>query len=95
MTEADDWIQSLIFRYTQGVILRGDSGDVIHMLCKIDEGQPTMNNSTLRRLAPISLGKFRQIGRRQSQCILFDTGLTYFERMAILKHNGETDRQTQ
>lgn len=75
--------------------MRGDREGNIHLLCKIDEGHPKTNNNTQLSLSSISLGKFQEITRRQSKCILFDSKINGFERMAILKDKrGEEGRPT-
>lgn len=75
--------------------MREVRGASTHLLCKIDEGHPDTNNDTQHSLTTISLGKFQETARRLSKCILFDTELTCFERMAILKHKvGREARPT-
>lgn len=87
LVSAYDTVTVVIEMWT-GVKLRRDWEENIHFFCKILEGHPKMNNNTLDCLTVPSLGKFQQIACGQSECTLFDTKLTCFERVAILKHKA-------
>lgn len=77
-----------VIEVLMGVKLRQDWEENIHLLCKIHEGHPKTNKNTLDCLTTPSLGKFQQIACGQSKCTLFDTKLTCFERVAILKNKA-------
>lgn len=51
-----------------------------------------MNDNTQH--SQTSLGESQQIACRHSKCVLFDTDLTCFERMAIPKWDGAGGDQT-